>query len=263
MSDKCCSEHTGMVDPELMNHFLNNGNSSSELECKLKLSFETIFDNKKNPLEKIGKLFDIAFKPLTPGACGGGVEPLAEGYLYTTLDSIYGNANYETRSERPSYFLELENTQPVRIDKFYTIKIPLYSSKNLDDIYNMNVHKEVGIACLETWGPEGFTNQTKELWSANYTIHVEKDKFDFLTGKDEIGYGDVITGPFNESILYNYKNRDMISVPIDQIQKGSDSRYYRLKKLSLDKRNPIIIPYILKVYSTLAEAEEARNHEQR
>lgn len=233
---------------------------------RLKLSFETIFDQEINPLEKLGyivKLWDMN-NPIPPGSCGG-IKPLTECYLYTKLDDIYRNVNYETRSERPNYFQELEPRQPVRIDKFYSIKIPLHSSKNLDDIYNMNVHKEVGTACVEAWGPEGFTNQTKELWTANFTIHIEKHKLDFLTGKNENseGFGDVIMGPFNESILYNYKNRDINSVPIDQIQKGSDGHYYRLTKLLLDKRNPSIFVYKLKVYSTLSDAEISRREEEK
>jgi hypothetical protein len=221
----------------------NSESSQNDLLCRLKLSLDIIYDSKKDPLEKIGKLFDIV--TMAPGSCGGGIEPLVDTYLFDTSNDYFRNVISEVRKG--------EN----RIDKFYTSVFPIYMENSIEDIYGKTERKEVGKAYLSTWGADESKDKKKSVWAATSTLLLKKD----LMGLESkiIGLNnDVITGPFEGANLYDYNTNDFTTILFDKIKPASDGYFYRLQKLARDKRNPDINLYRLRVYQRQSDAEEAR-----
>jgi hypothetical protein len=219
MSFNRCSGHTGRVDPELMNHFLNNGNSSSELECKLKLSFETIFDNNKNPLEKIGKLFNIAFNPLPLGACGGEVEPLAEGYLLLNQQEFFNSRIYDVKQSEPLK----------RTDIKFTNIVPLaYVSCEDDHIEKDNI---IGYITGDGLGIDVPQQKNLRIWKVNSQITLDRSKL-FNVKQDEYYLKNLVTvRPFLNSTVFDSSNKNYINCNINTVQTGSDGLFYYAREL--------------------------------
>jgi hypothetical protein len=215
MSINRCSGHTGRVDPELMNHFLNNGNSSSELECKLKLSFETIFDNNKNPLEKIGKLFNIAFKPVP---LGGGVEPLAEGYLLLNQQEFFNSRIYDLNKSET-----LKRTDI----KFSNIVPILLYSENDERVDENNI---IGYMTGEGLGIDFPQQKNLRIWKVNSQITLDRSKL-FNVKQDEYLKNLVTVRPFLNSTVFDSSNKNYINCNINTVQIGSDGLFYYAREL--------------------------------
>lgn len=147
----------------------SSASSQNDLLCRLRLSLDTIFDDKKQISEKISNLLDIATLP--PGACGGGIKPLAVMFLSVKETEYFGNVVSENSGNQ------------TRTDTFYTVTAPAYVSSNYNDIF-MNDRKNVvaGQANIKSWGSDLLWDKTKKAWPASFTALLKKDLLKQIVG---------------------------------------------------------------------------------
>lgn len=252
----------------------SSGSSDSSdpnpLLCRLRLTFEQIFNNQHHPLDKIGEIVKIWDSPLPPGACRSGIQPLEEFYVYGTETNYFGNVISEIRSNDK------------RIDTFYTVTTPIYVSKNYHDIFNKTDHLIAGQGNFRTWGAELLWDKTKRLWPTSFTAVFQRDVL-----KKVIGYYDdksgkwissgnsnspveemkeqnslleeyLILDRFKATNLFDNKNKNYISVADRQILKGSDNLYYMLEKMPKDVRDLNLVIDRISVFKNRKDAEYFR-----
>jgi hypothetical protein len=238
--------------------------SNNEVLCKLKKSFDIIFDSNQ-PLEKLGKIVTLWTETLPPGSCDSGVNTLTDVYLYDKSDDYFNNV-ISTPTMGPNYYLTKPDlTKPEgfvpRTDKSYSSKVPIYIAKCLDEVYKNKTNPQVGTALVVSLGTDGSTSKTQEIWVGSSTIQLDKKLIDLenimITKNDPLTDNWVVIGPYHGANLVDYRSGKYTSINNDQINQGSDGLYYRFQKLSLDQRDLNIIPYRLRVYKTRFEAEEA------
>jgi len=265
------------VPSDNLDHPRSSGSSDSSdssdpyrLLCRLRLTFEQIFNNQHHPLDKIRNLVQIWDSPLPPGACRSGIKPLVEFYAYGSETNYFSNVIRESRSS--------EN----RTDLFYTVTNQTYVSKKYNDIFDKKDHLIGGQTHFQAWGADLLWDKTKKLWPASYTAVFKRDVL-----KQVIGYYDdksskwvesndnklpvvgmkeqnslledyLILDRFRAANMFDYTKKYYVSVAGNQIVKGSDNFYYMLKQMPKDLRNLDLVINHISVFKNRKDAQDFR-----
>jgi hypothetical protein len=196
----------------------NNG--QNEFLCKLKLSIETLFDNSKEPLEKFGKLVDIAVNPLPAGACGTGENPISSGHCFISKNEYNVVRNFIQNSS--------ETTK--RTDRIFTgISKILYLSEHQQSFDKDNFVGNMTFDGLAINNPE---NPYQVFAKADAQITLDKSKiFDEFT-KNENELENLVTfRPILSTQVFDAKNRKTILKLVNSSVQGSDNLWYVISQV--------------------------------
>jgi hypothetical protein len=215
--NRCSLAH----DPNLINH---NEKSSSDLEYKLKLSIDTIFEKNTDPLHKIGKLFDIAFKPLSQMNCNK--PSLASGYLLLNQEEYVNSRIYDLNISK--------NLK--RKDKIFTNIVPCIFYSDINK--NVDPNNIIGYMTGEGVGFELPSNPELTIWKINGQITLDRSKL-FNLKKDEYYLKNLVTArPYLGSTVYDNINKTNINRSINNYQIGSDGLYYYIREIPSPEYEP-------------------------
>jgi len=199
----------------------NSESSQNDLLCRLKLSLDTIFDKETKSLDKIGeivKLWDMN-KPLPPGSCGRGVNPLSSGYLLLNQQEYFNSRIYDVR---PSETLK-------RSDIKFTNVTPIIFSRDGDERVDDN--NIIGYMTGDGLGIDVPLQENLRIWKVNAQITLDRSKL-FNVKQDEYYLKNLVTArPYLLSTVFDSTNQKYVNKNINTYQLGSDGLFYHLREI--------------------------------
>lgn len=198
--------------------------SSSELECKMKLSLETLIEKNTDPLHKICKLFDIAFKPLPQTTCNK--PSLASGYLLLNQQDYFNSRIYDLNKSETLKRNDIKFTNVVSI---------LLYSENDEKVDPNNI---IGYMTGDGVGIDFPLKPELRIWKLNGQITLDRSKL-FNVKKDEYYLKNLVTvRPYLVSTVFDSTNKKYINKNINTYNIGSDDLFYYLREIPSSEYEP-------------------------
>ena len=195
--------------------------SQNDLLCKLKLSLDTIFHQETTPLDKLGKLVEIAFNPLPPGSCDSGInnKPLNSGYVLLNQEDFFNSRIYDLK---PSETLN-------RIDvKFSYISNIIYCDEDDERVDPTNI---IGHMTGDGIGIDFPKKPELRIWKFNSQITLNRGKL-FNKKQDEEFLKNLVTvRTYLASTVYDSSSQKYINKNVNEVQIGSDDLFYYLREI--------------------------------